>query len=79
MKWVVNFQHHIPKTDFVQQKSSLSITGIVFFQNVEPKCKVETTRLGVNYAKDWLDHSFLFHSLVWPGKGFHFGSDHWGQ
>ena len=78
MNWVVNFQHHIPKTDFVQQKSSLSITGIVFFQNVEPKCKVERTDTVscVNYAKDWLDHSFLFPSLVWSGKGFHFGSDH---
>ena len=26
------------------------------------------TRPGVNYAKDWLDHSFLFPGLVWSEK-----------
>ena len=31
---------------------------------------------GVKYAKDWLDHSFIFPGLVWSGKGFHFGCDH---
>ena len=25
----------------------------------------------INYAKDWLDHLFLFSGLVWSGKGFH--------
>ena len=27
----------------------------------------------VNYARDWLDQSFLFPGLVWSKKGFHFG------
>ena len=58
MNWAVNFQHHIPKTDFVQQKSSLSITGIVFFQNVEPKCKVETTdSVSTMQKAGWTIHS----------------------
>ena len=26
------------------------------------------TRHSVNYAKDWLDHSFLFPGLVWSEK-----------
>ena len=29
------------------------------------------TRPRVNYAKDWLDHLFLFPGLVWSVKGFH--------
>ena len=41
--------------------------------------KFVKTRPSVNYAKDWLDHSFLFPGLVWPEKEFHFGCDHWGQ
>ena len=41
------------------------------------------TNHSVNFAKDWLDHSFLFpglvwSSLVWSGKGFYFGYDHLG-
>ena len=36
------------------------------------------TRPSVNYAKDWMDHSFVFPCLVWSGKGFHFGCDHQG-
>ena len=34
------------------------------------------TRPSVNYAKDWLDHSFLFPGLVWSEKDFHFGCVH---
>ena len=34
------------------------------------------TRPSVNYAKDWLNHSFLFPGLVWSEKEFHFGCDH---
>ena len=34
------------------------------------------TRPSVNYAKDWLDHSFLFPGLVWSEKEFNFGCDH---
>ena len=34
------------------------------------------TRPSVNYAKDWLDHSFLFPGLVWSEKEFYFGYDH---
>ena len=34
------------------------------------------TRPSVNYAKDWLDHSFLFPGLVWSEKEFHVGFDH---
>ena len=34
------------------------------------------TRPSVKYAKDWMDHSFLFPGLVCSGKGFHFGCDH---
>ena len=36
----------------------------------------EITRPSVNYAKDWLDHSFLFPGLVWSEKEFCFGYDH---
>ena len=36
--------------------------------------KIKQTRPSVNYAKDWLDHSFLFPGLVWIG--FYFGCDH---
>ena len=39
--------------------------------------KLVETRPSVNYAKDWLDHSFLFFpGLVWSEKEFHFGCDH---
>ena len=38
----------------------------------------EITRPSVNYAKDWLDHSFLFPGLVWSEKEFHFECDHEG-
>ena len=31
---------------------------------------------GVNYAKDWLDHSFRFPGLVRSEKEFYFGYDH---
>ena len=34
------------------------------------------TRPSVNYAKDLLDHSFLFPGLVWSEKEFYFGYDH---
>ena len=33
-------------------------------------------RPSVNYAKDWLDHSFLSPGLVWSEKEFRFGCDH---
>ena len=36
------------------------------------------TRPSVNYEKDWLDQLFLFSNLVWSGKGFRFGCDHYG-
>ena len=38
----------------------------------------EWTRPNVNYAKDWLNHSFLCPGLVWSQKEFHFGCDHQG-
>ena len=38
--------------------------------------KKKKTRPSVNYAKDWLDHSFLFPGLVWSEKEFNFGYDH---
>ena len=42
-----------------------------------PQSKGTGTRPSVNYAKDWLDQSFLFPAgLVWSGKGFHYGCDH---
>ena len=53
---------------------------IVFKQcAIEPEThwKVEI-RPSVNYAKDWMDYSFVFPCLVWSGKGFHFGCDHQG-
>ena len=37
---------------------------------------LKSTRPSVNYAKDWLDHSFLFPGLVWSEKEFYFGYDH---
>ena len=40
------------------------------------KTQIDQTRPGVNYAKDWLDHSFLFPGLVWSEKEFYFGYDH---
>ena len=36
----------------------------------------EWTRPNVNYAKVWLNHSFLCPGLVWSQKEFHFGCDH---
>ena len=40
---------------------------------------IRETRPSVNYAKDWLDHLFLFPGLVWSTKEeFHFGCDHQG-
>ena len=38
----------------------------------------EWTRPNVNYAKDWLNHSFLCPGLVWSQKEFHFECDHQG-
>ena len=35
------------------------------------------TRPSVNYAKDWLDQLFPFSGIVWSGKGFHLGCDHY--
>ena len=47
---------------------------LLLVQHSSKKLIEGCTRPSVNYAKDWLDHSFL--ALVWSGKGFHFGSDH---
>ena len=38
---------------------------------------MEEKRLSVNYAKDWLDQLFPFSGIVWSGKGFHLGCDHY--
>ena len=35
----------------------------------------DTAKKGVNYAKAWLDHSFIFPGLVRSVKWFHFGCD----
>ena len=40
------------------------------------KLRFGHTRPSVNYAKDWLDHSFPFLGLVWSEKEFYFGCDH---
>ena len=40
--------------------------------------KVMKTRPSVDYAKDWLYQLFPFPDLVWPGKGFHLGCEHYG-
>ena len=36
------------------------------------------TRPSVNYAKDWLDHSFPFPGLIWSEKEFYVGYDYYG-
>ena len=36
---------------------------------------IENTRPSVNYAKDWLNHSFPFPGLVWSEKEFYSGCD----
>ena len=46
------------------------------FIDTEPKAG--QTRHSVNYAKDWLEKLFTFHGLMWSGKGFHIGCDHYG-
>ena len=50
--------------------------NVVGLSKWRTQAKCEITRPGVNYAKDWLGHPFLF--LVWSGKGFHFECDHLG-
>ena len=42
----------------------------------QEKMKFGKTTPGVTYAKDWMDHSFLFPGLVWSEKEFYFGYDH---
>ena len=42
------------------------------------KVEIELERPSVNYAKYWLDQLFPFPGLVWSGKGFHIGCDHYG-
>ena len=46
--------------------------------NAWKRCRkvIKMTRPSVNYAKDRLDHSFLFPGLVWSEKEFHFRCDH---
>ena len=49
------------------------------YSNTKKNVQIQIqTRPSVNYAKDWLDQSFLFPGLVWRGKGFHLGCDHYG-
>ena len=45
-------------------------------QGVEIFATIMITRPSVNFAKDWLDHSFPFPGLVWSEKEFYFGCDH---
>jgi len=54
---------------FKEDTKAMIVTAFAFLDK-------RTTRRSVNYAKEWLDHSFLFPGLVQSEKEFYFGYDH---